>query len=151
MGSAYRFVSRWPMPAPPSRCWAQLERMLRPDGDSWWPGVRVAEPPTRIAAGERLTLVVRSPLGYALRMRLRVTAVEPPRLIVAESTGDLRGEGVVTLSAVPTGSLIEIRWAVTTERGWMTASGLVLRPAFVAAHRRVMARGERALRAVVVR
>lgn len=122
-----------------------LQRAMTPDG-SWWPGVTVPDPPARLAAGETLTFRVRSPLGYALRMRLRLTEVDPGRFVAASSTGDLAGRGSIEVAAEPgVGSVVVIRWEVETRRRWMNATARVLHPAFAWAHDRVMRTGERAL------
>ncbi|KHK97291.1 hypothetical protein LK09_10745 [Microbacterium mangrovi] len=145
MDAAYAFESRWDAPAPPERCWPLLEGVVLSDR-SWWPGVSVPDPPVRIAPGEQLTFRVRSPAGYVLRMRLRLTDVQPGIRIAAESTGDLEGTGSIELTRTSVGgSLITIRWTVTTRRAWMNATARVLRPVFVAVHDRVMRTGERAL------
>ncbi len=149
MGRAYRFVTRWELPAPRERCWVELVRFVG-DGtvQSWWPGVSVPVPPSRPVPGERLVLAVRSPFGYRLRARLTLTEVDPGRALAAESTGDLRGAGRVELeSLAPDRTAVVFHWDVSTEKAWMNATAAVLRPAFVWAHHVVMARGERALRA----
>lgn len=149
MGTAYRFVSTWRLPAPPARCWAELERMLRSGAAPWWPGVTATGLDDELAAGDRLVLQVRSPLGYRLSSRLRVTEVIPGRAIAAASAGDLRGDGRLELAETAGGSVLTIRWDVSTERAWMNGTAFLLRPAFERAHARVMARGERGLRAVL--
>jgi hypothetical protein len=122
-----------------------LERALGP-GRSWWPGVSVPDPPARLSPGETLTLRVRSPFGYVLRMRLRLVDVRPGIRIAAASTGDLEGAGSIEVANAPhDGSLVTIRWDVRTRRPWMNLTARVLRPAFVAAHARVMRTGEAAL------
>jgi len=151
MGAAYSFVSEWRVPASPDRCWAVLERTLSPDGADvggagWWPGVSVPVPPARLAVGEELTLSVRSPLGYRLRMRLRLTTLEPRQLLAAASTGDLHGRGSVQLSAVGDGTTLVFTWDVETTSRWMNATVFVLRPVFERAHTAVMRAGELALR-----
>jgi hypothetical protein len=149
MAAAYVFASRWEVPAAPMRCWTLLERMLLTADTSWWPGVRIDAAPDRLAPGVRLRMSVRSPLGYRLRTALVVDDVIPGRSISAASMGDLRGRGRVDIHATTTGSVIIVRWEVATERGWMNATAFALRPAFVGAHRRVMAAGERGIRAAL--
>src|SRR6187402_3474933 len=99
MGAAYSFVSRWQVPAPPQRCWTEIERTLRPGaGPTCWRGVEVAQAPARLAVGESLELSVRSPLGYRLHPRLTITDLMPGRAIEVASTGDLSGTGRVDLA-----------------------------------------------------
>ncbi|MFT4135110.1 hypothetical protein [Microbacterium sp.] len=149
MGRAYRFVTRWELPAPRERCWVELVRFADPGAaESWWPGVSVPVPPARLAPGERLVLAVRSPLGYQLRTRLRLTEVDPLHTLAAESAGDLRGAGRIELASLgPDRTAVVFHWNVSTEKSWMNATASMLHAAFVWAHRVVMARGEQALRA----
>ncbi|QEW02997.1 hypothetical protein [Microbacterium lushaniae] len=148
----YDFTSRWRVAAEAPLCWAAAERMLRPGAATWWPGVRVADAPSRMAPGERITLVVRSPFGYRLRVHLTLVDVSPGRRLVVRSGGDLAGAGTVDL--IPVGAAateITLRWQVSTRRWWMNATATVLHPAFVAAHAVVMRTGERGLRREVAR
>ncbi|WP_137843662.1 hypothetical protein [Microbacterium sp. 2FI] len=150
MGAAYSFLSRWSLDVPARRCWEEIERMLRADAaaPTWWPGVELVTPPSRLAAGEHLVLAVRSPLGYRLRVRLELVHVDPGRALSAASTGDLRGSGRVEVAAAgPESSIVTFRWDVATERRWMNATAWALRPAFERAHAHVMRAGERGLRA----
>jgi len=147
MAAAYSFTSEWRVSASADRCWAELERMLVAADTAWWPGMSVPDPPSRLAPGERLSLAVRSPLGYRLRVRLLLTGVVEGRSLEAASTGDLVGAGGILLEPDAARTIIVLRWDVTTARPWMNATAPLLRPLFAAAHTRVMARGERGLRA----
>lgn len=147
MAAVYSFVSRWTVPASRERCWRELERLLRPDGSaSWWRAVTLIDAPGALREGERMTLAVRSPLGYRLRVRLTVTDVAPGERVVAESDGDLRGSGSIEIEAQGADAAsIVFHWNVATERRWMNASAFVLRPVFERAHASVMRAGERGL------
>ncbi len=152
MGATYAFVTRWEIDADAERCWDAIEGMLRPGARvaPWWPGVSIADRPRAVAVGERLALAVRSPLGYALRMRLTLTQVEPGRVLAAESDGDLHGTGRIEVIATGASSCtVVIDWSVETRRPWMNATAGILRPLFERAHARVMRRGERGLRALL--
>jgi hypothetical protein len=150
--ASYAFSSRWELPAPPDHVWVEIERMLRPDADGWWwPGVAVPEPPPRLAAGERMTLAVRSPLGYRLRMGIRLTEVVPGACIAAESTGDLSGTGRVLVEPASAGTVVVVDWNVETRRRWMNVTAAVLRPVFERAHAAVMRAGERGMRQALER
>ncbi len=100
MSASSSFESRWRVPVPPQRAWAELVRALAPGtGPRWWPGVTLLMAPRRLLPGERMTVVVRSPLGYRLRMRLEFTEVDRGRAIAARSDGDLQGSGRVEIRA----------------------------------------------------
>jgi hypothetical protein len=150
MGAEYSFVSQWRIEASAERCWVELERMLHPDAPSWWPGFSIDEPPARIAAGEAMTVAVRSPIGYVLHARLTLTEIGPGRTIAAESTGDLHGTGRVIVE--PDGAdscVVTWHWDVETEKTWMNATAGVLRSMFERAHAYVMSRGEEGLKEVL--
>jgi hypothetical protein len=150
MPASYSFVSHWQVPVPRDRAWAELERALRPGtGLTWWPGLTLAMPPRRLVPGERMVLAVRSPLGYALRVRLELTDVVPGRVLAATSEGDLRGSGRVTVEPRGGEASVVFHWDVETTRAWMNITGPVLRPVFELAHRWVMRRGERGMRAAL--
>ncbi len=151
MGAAYSFVSRWRVPAPRERCWAELERVMGTGGDvRWWRGVSIPRPPRRLAEGEGFTLAVRSPLGYRLTAALELVTVEGPRELEASAVGDLRGRGRVVVQADgPQASVLRFEWDVATERAWMNATAPILRPVFARAHAAVMRAGERGLRAAL--
>lgn len=154
MAASYSFVSRWSVPAPPERTWTELERSLTSSGEGapWWPGVRLVDAPERLAVGEALTLVVRSPVGYRLRVRLVIDHVAQGRALEAAGDGDLRGRGRIEIT--PDGasaSALIFHWHVETRRRWMNATSWALRPVFERAHAHVMRAGERGLRAALAR
>jgi hypothetical protein len=151
MPAAYSFVSRWEVPVPPNRVWTELERMITAtDAEAvptWWPAVTVARPARRLFPGETVELLVRSPLGYRLSVRLVLRDVSSPGLLTAESTGDLSGRGTVRIERRgDAASVIVIGWDVLTRRPWMNTTAWLLRPVFVRAHAHVMRAGERGLR-----
>ncbi|GAA3624374.1 hypothetical protein GCM10022200_03310 [Microbacterium awajiense] len=148
MAADYSFVSRWRVPAPRERVWTELVRMLELGGaPSWWRAVTVTERPDALGAGALVGLRVRSPLGYALRVRLVITAVEAGRLLAADGVGDLTGAGRIEIEeAEEHASVVIIHWDVATTRAWMNRTAWVLRPAFERAHARVMLAGEAGLR-----
>lgn len=149
MRQDYAFLSRWEVPATAEECWAILEDALRDGAIPWWPAVRVGRAPRNPAPGDEVTLVVRSPLGYRLRVELRLTEVSAPTVIAAESAGDLIGRGRLEVAPANGGAVLTWRWEVEPTRRWMRAGAFVLRPAFTAAHRVVMYRGEKGFRALV--
>jgi hypothetical protein len=159
MPAEYSFVSRWHVPAPAARAWDELERRLRPtppgaerQATGWWPGVTVAMAPRRLEVGERLVVIVRSPIGYRLRTLLELAEVDVGRTLAALSDGDLSGRGRLTVEAAgPEASVIVFEWDAVTRRAWMNSTAWLLRPAFERAHARVMRRGEAGLRSVLAR
>ncbi|WP_203138379.1 hypothetical protein [Microbacterium sp. JZ31] len=149
MRADYSFESRWAVPAPPGRCWREIERTVTGASGAWWPGVRVERPASALTPGASVVLAVRAPLGYRLRCTLRITAIESDSSLDADSSGDLVGHGAIRIRPTGDGSAIEIRWDVTVQRAWMRMLSPVLRPVFAAAHGMVMRMGERGLRRAV--
>ncbi|MCK5890869.1 MAG: hypothetical protein P1U38_00125 [Aeromicrobium sp.] len=142
----YVLVSVWRVGAPLADVWSVFEQLVdAPDPFAWWPDLEV-----RSRSEDALHVVTRSRLGYRLRFRLHALRTEPPHTITVESTGDLNGAGRIVLTSDPGGGTrVHIDWTVTVNRPWMRWTRPVLRPVFVASHRYVMRRGERALRAWV--
>lgn len=151
MAARYSFVSRWQVPAPRERVWTELVRMLEVGGSpTWWRAVTVTERPAAVEPGARVGLRVRSPLGYALRVRLTVTAVETGGLLAADGSGDLAGHGRIEVEgAGEAASVVTTHWEVATTRAWMNRTAWLLRPAFERAHAHVMRAGETGLRAAL--
>lgn len=151
MPASYSFESRWRVAVPPQRAWTELVRALAPGtGPRWWPGFTLPMAPRRLMPGERMTVAVRSPLGYRLRMRLELTEVDEGRAIAARSDGDLWGSGRVEIHADGDGACaVVFRWDVETRRAWMNATAWALRPAFERAHAHLMRRGEQGFRAAL--
>jgi len=145
----YAFTSRWLVPAPVAECWAAVERSVRGGALPWWPAVRIEPRRRPLELGDVVRLDVRSPWGYRLRVALTVTDLEPCERLAAESAGDLSGRGSLHLAAAgePGSPYTSVTWVweVTLVRRWMRLTSPVLRPAFAAAHARVMRRGERGL------
>lgn len=139
----YVLISVWHLDAPLADVWAVFEQLVdAPDPFAWWPDLEV-----RSRSEDALHVVTRSHLGYRLSFRLHALRTEPPHTITVESTGDLNGAGRIVLTTGPGGGTrVHIDWIVTAVRPWMQWSRPVLRPLFVASHRYVMRRGERALR-----
>ena len=145
MGSADRYVlvSVWRVASPLDDVWAVFEGLVdEPDPFVWWPDLEVTHRDVDV-----LHVVTRSHLGYRLRFRLHSLRAEPPHTITVAATGDLSGSGRIVLAADPAGGTrVHIDWTVTAHRTWMRWTRPLLRPVFVASHRFVMRRGERALR-----
>lgn len=152
MPARYSFVSSWHVPIPAPRAWEELTRLIVAPQLEWWPAVTVPEPARAVEPGEGLVLAVRSPVGYRLRIRLIIDEVERGHRIAVTSTGDLHGSG--RLEVTPDGeqgAAVAFHWVVDTQRRWMNATAWLLRPVFERAHTRVMAAGERGLRAELAR
>ena len=147
-----RLRSTWRLPAPAERVWEVLERVE--DWPRWWPGMdaaTVVREGGTATVGERVHLVVRSPIGYRLRFGVEIVAAEPPRRATARVVGDLVGTGEWRVEPAAAGCAATIRWHVVPVRPAMRTALRVLAWPLVWAHGRVMQRGETALRALLER
>ncbi|MDQ1128452.1 hypothetical protein [Microbacterium sp. SORGH_AS_0888] len=142
----YDFCSVWQVTAAPEACWQEVVTAFQQGRARWWPGVRIDEAPAVLRTGESFVLAVRAPLGYRLRMRMRIDRLDPARCLAVSAVGDLRGSGELSLAGTAEGTALTFDWNVVTTRRWMTASAWALRPVFAAGHRAVMRRGEKAFR-----
>lgn len=85
---------------------------------------------------------MRSPVGLTLTLRLRIERIDPPRQVVLDCDGDLRGRGVWTLDSSGPLTVIDAVWCVTTKR----LLPRLVRPLSAGLHSAVMRSGERGLR-----
>lgn len=149
-GWMFRLVSTWSLPTTPERAWdviADVERW-----PAWWPGIAAAtvvRPPGRDGLGQRTHLVVRSPLGYALRFGVEITSARAPSSASARVVGDLVGEGSWSVVPTASGCTATIRWDVTPNRWPLSVLAAPLTAPLTWAHAWVMARGQHALVSVL--
>ncbi|WP_420113444.1 SRPBCC family protein [Pseudactinotalea sp.] len=140
----YRLSSTWHLPASPEQVWAAVERV---EGwPRWWVGMLAATTVRQAGPdglGQRVHLVVGSPLGHRLGFGVEIVEADPPHRASARVVGDLRGRGAWSVAPAISGCVATILWHVTPARP-LLRSPLLRRPA-TWAHGRVMAAGERGL------
>lgn len=107
---------------PPEELWAILTSVG--DYQRWWPWLDRFEA-VALEAGARWRCVVRAPLGYPVRFDLVLQAVEPPRVIVAELSGDILGEASVGIEPHTAGSLMAFHSALEPSAGHLRLLGTV--------------------------
>lgn len=138
--SCFHFETVWRVNASPDAVWAVLSQVA--DWPAWWPGLAAADPVgENVAPGSRAHIQVRSPIGLSLNFAIEAQTVEPPHRVSFAATGDLRGNGVWTLTAIGPITRIDSVWCVTTGRALIR----VLRPLSGVMHAAVMRAGERGL------
>ncbi len=86
---------------------------------------------------------MRTPIGMPLRFTIEVDALQAPNRVALRVDGDLRGEGVWTLSEHEGTTRVESYWCVTSTRTMIR----ILRPVASLMHAIVMRAGERGLAA----
>ncbi|WP_181275436.1 SRPBCC family protein [Brevibacterium oceani] len=140
--SPFHFDDRWSVDADVDTVWAVLERV--DEWPQWWPGLAAAEPVgNQLRSGSRAQIVVRTPIGMPLRFTIEVDALQAPNRVALRVDGDLRGEGVWTLSEHEGTTRVESYWCVTSTRTMIR----ILRPVASLMHAIVMRAGERGLAA----
>ncbi|MGV9559306.1 SRPBCC family protein [Streptomyces sp. NPDC003401] len=136
----YRFLSRWPLPAPPAAVHAALERVE--DYPRWWPQVREV---TRLDATTGL-VTVRAFLPYDLAFTAREVRRDPVAgVLEIAMTGDLEGRARWTVTAHGTGSLARYEQVVDVTKPLLRRFAVPGRPLFRANHRLMMRAGRRGL------
>jgi uncharacterized protein YndB with AHSA1/START domain len=142
----YHFVSIWQINAPIERVWEEIYHAER--WPSWWKyvaGVDELEPGAADGTGRRLRLLFRTRLPYTLGFEVRLTRVQPPSRLEAESTGELEGTGRWTLSSADGGTLVRYNWDIRTTKWWLNLLAPVARPAFSWNHDQLMRAGGESL------
>ena len=143
----FHFQDRWSVKADADAVWAVLEQVHA--WPQWWPGLTEADVtvagPSGIAAGSRADIRIRTPLGVPLDFSLDVREVQPGRRVVLDAAGDLRGEGIWTLTESQGLTHIDSLWCVVSPRPLIR----LLRPTAGLMHSAVMRAGGRGLAARV--
>lgn len=149
----YRFVTRWRLPGTPE----QVSDLLG-DVDTIsriWPSLytRAAEvePGGEHGLGRVLRIETKGHLPYTLRWSYRIVESRHPRGYTIEARGDMVGTGVWTFEPDGDATRVTYEWRVRTEKPLLKLLSPLLKPLFKSNHDRVMADGERALRAELER
>ncbi|MFJ4646315.1 SRPBCC family protein [Streptomyces bobili] len=138
--NCYRFLSRWPLPAPPAAVYTALERAE--DYPRWWPQVREV---TRLDDTTGL-VTVRSLLPYALTFTAREVRRDPAAgVLEIAMTGDIEGWARWKVTAHGTGSLARYEQVVDVTKPLLRRFAVPGRPLFRANHRLMMRAGRRGL------
>jgi quercetin dioxygenase-like cupin family protein/uncharacterized protein YndB with AHSA1/START domain len=135
----YVFVDEWDVAAPP-------EAVFEAVADSrsyprWWRPVYLdvqAEGPATLGTSARHHFKGRLP--YHLQTRSVIVDIDPPRRVVADVDGDLRGRGTWTLTRRPQGTHVRFDWQVHADRRLLRVLTPVLRPIFRWNHNWAIAR-----------
>ena len=140
----YRFADEWDVAAPIEAVFAALsEGRTYPE---WWKPVYIAvESDGPNGVGHTATQHFKGRLPYRLTTRTTTTRHEPPQLLQADVSGDLRGRGTWTLRPAPDGTHVRFDWIVFADRPLLRILTPILRPAFRANHAWAIARAREGL------
>ncbi|MFH8222518.1 SRPBCC family protein [Streptomyces sp. NPDC018057] len=138
----YRFLGRWPLPAPPATVYAALERVE--DYPRWWPQVREVRPTDATTGVVR----IRSLLPYDMTFTAREARRDPAAgILEVAMTGDIDGWARWTLTAHGTGTLARYDQVVDVHKPLLRRLAVPGRPVFRLNHRLMMSAGRRGLAA----
>ena len=142
MAERYSFLTTWLLESPREPVWdAIFDQKAWP---GWWRGVEESssfDPGDEIGVGSHSRLTWRSKLPYDLVFEARTRTVDKPRLIEADASGELTGEGRWRLFEQDGVTAVVYEWNVSTTKRWMNALAPLLRPAFELNHNWVMRNG----------
>jgi quercetin dioxygenase-like cupin family protein/uncharacterized protein YndB with AHSA1/START domain len=135
----YLFVDEWDVAAPPEAVFdAIADSRSYPE---WWrPVYREVEADGPPGLGIAARHHFKGRLPYHLRTRAVIVDFDPPRRVVADVDGDLRGRGTWTFTAIPGGTHVRFDWQVFADRKLLRALTPVLRPMFRWNHNWAIAR-----------
>jgi quercetin dioxygenase-like cupin family protein/uncharacterized protein YndB with AHSA1/START domain len=138
-GSPYVFVDQWEVEAPPEPVFEALaDARTYPQ---WWQPVYIdAEADGPPEVGRRSRQHFKGRLPYELNTEATVVALDAPRRIEVEVTGDLSGHGVWTLTPKNGRTHVRFDWQVRADRPLLRVLTPLLRPAFRWNHNWAIAR-----------
>jgi uncharacterized protein YndB with AHSA1/START domain len=142
----YAFATTWDLAAPIDRVWSELQDPA--SWRQWFPAIRDAgtvEPGGPDGIGRVIEFTARAGLPYDLVVRVRVTRVEPPRLVELTALGDLDGSGRWTLAEEDGVTTARFEWRVATTKAWMNVLAPLARPVFAWNHDLAMTAAGRGL------
>jgi quercetin dioxygenase-like cupin family protein/uncharacterized protein YndB with AHSA1/START domain len=135
----YRLIDEWDVAAPIESVFGALS-----DGRTypeWWKPVYISvESDGENRVGHTAAQRFKGRLPYRLTTRTTTTRHEPPHVLEADVTGDLRGRGTWTLTPQPAGTHVRFDWVVFADRPLLRVLTPILRPAFRANHAWAIAR-----------
>jgi uncharacterized protein YndB with AHSA1/START domain len=140
----YLFVDEWDVAAPPEAVFdAIADSRSYPQ---WWRPVYLdvqadGPPAPRTASNHHF----KGRLPYHLHTRSVIVDIDPPRRVVAEVDGDLRGRGTWSLTPAPQGTHVRFDWQVHADRRLLRVLTPVLRPMFRWNHNWAIARAKEGL------
>jgi mannose-6-phosphate isomerase-like protein (cupin superfamily) len=138
-GPGYVFLDQWDVEAPPEPVFEALaDARTYPQ---WWQPVHIdAEAGGPPQVGRRSRQHFKGRLPYELNTESTVVALDTPRRIEVEVTGDLSGHGVWTLTPKNGRTHVRFDWQVNADRPLLRLLTPVLRPAFRWNHNWAIAR-----------
>jgi quercetin dioxygenase-like cupin family protein/uncharacterized protein YndB with AHSA1/START domain len=141
----YAFVDEWAVAAPRDAVFSVLSEAE--SYPRWWRPVYVSVQSSGApAVGTSSAQHFKGRLPYHLHTRSVLTRFEPPSVLEADVTGDLRGRGTWTLTdGIGGGTHVRFDWVVHADRPLLRALTPLLRPALRWNHAWAIARAKEGL------
>ena len=117
----------------------------------WWPEikhVKVRGENKDIAKGNIIDVVIKGFL-YKLDITLEIIGIESKKELHLKSSGDLEGNGLLTLKEEDHFTIVRYVWEVNTNGWWINILGLFLKPLLIWNHKKAMDSGYKALKSRV--
>jgi uncharacterized protein YndB with AHSA1/START domain len=140
--AGYRFLTTWLLEAPREEVFEAVWDSER--WPSWWRGVesvRKLEEGDAEGVGSLGRYVWKGRLPYRLEFDARIVAVERPRYLEGQTTGELEGTGRFRFLEDGELTVVLYDWEVETTAAWMRHIGPLLSPVFTWNHDVVMRSG----------
>lgn len=142
MSSAYAFHTLWQLDAPLPRVWDVIYDAR--GWPVWWPeleSVVQITPGSASGVGSIQRYTWRGRLPYRLTFDIRVTRIEPAKLIEGVASGAVEGVGRWLFSARGATTTVAYLWQIRTTTPWMNRLAPLAHPLFRWNHNQVMRRG----------
>jgi uncharacterized protein YndB with AHSA1/START domain len=125
----YLFVDEWDVAAPPEAVFDAIsDARTYP---TWWSPVYIdVDAVGEAVLGKTSRQHFKGRLPYHLHTESTIVALEPPHVIEADVTGDLRGHGKWTLTPTAGGTHVRFDWEVFADKRLLRLLTPLLRPAF---------------------
>jgi Polyketide cyclase / dehydrase and lipid transport len=138
----FRFDRSFDLDIEASTVWRVLERTY--DYTKWWSWLESFDA-DGLRSGQAQA-VIRSPLGYRLRVEIDVREVVPERCLITEVRGDLEGPARLELEPSGAGSTARLWWELTLRQRFLRRLLPAGRPLMEWGHDQIVARALRDFR-----
>ena len=138
MPAAFDYDRRFEFAVSPAAFWQAVSRT-----DSypvWWAWLREFES-DGLHAGSRTECVIRTPLPYALRIRIDVERALRPERVETRVSGDLDGPARLEISPTTSGCTARLVWSLELREPSLARLARITRPVLLWAHDRVITSG----------
>jgi hypothetical protein len=141
----YNFETNWKFEVDIEQIWELINKF---NYGEWWKGLeskRIEKMSSKVGVGDRFISIFKTKLPYQLSFESEVVKIAPPCYLEIMVSGELEGRGFWNLSQEGPITHVQYIWQVNTNKKWMNALALPLRPVFVWNHDQVMNEGAKGI------